>query len=305
MKKVLIIGRGTLGSSFRDAPWLGSCAVEWASRRKAPGQHVLDISRADEVSRFFSTHSDYALIINCAAMSQVDQCEKEPELARSANALAVRSLARASREHGIPLAHISTDYVFSGEKNAPYGEDDPTGPCSIYGLTKLEGEYYALHESPCAVVIRPSWIFGGEGNNFVGLFTERLEGGEPIQVIGDQTSCLTYAADLVRALGTIVTERLWPAWERRQNWHEIFHVTNEGASTRYDVVIEMRRILSKDNRVSPIAGHDLPGWIALRPRCSELSKDKYFHIFGARLRPWQKALEDYLLRDRVASLLPP
>ncbi len=294
IKRVLIVGLGTLGRALLKSPWMEGRDVEAASRSGAPVL-PLDLSKETAVRDFFRGRK-YDLVVNCAAMTDVDGCEKSPAEARRVNALAVRDLARATRAARTPFIHVSTNYVFSGQSETPYRESDAAEPCSIYGLTKLEGEHHALHENPDAIVVRTSWIFGGTKRDFISHFLERFRSKEALEVVGDQSASLTYAPDLAAAIGEIALARAG----RPGKGPRIIHVANRGALTRYDMLVEMKKILSKTNRIIKISQDKFKGWVAVRPRHSALSVARYESAFGSKLRSWQETLREHLAGEAAA-----
>ena len=159
------------------------------------GTRACDLSKAAEV-RDLLADLPCELVIHAAAYSDVDGCEREPELAYEANALSTKYVAHEAGLRGIPLIYISTDYVFDGRKKTPYLESDATGPVNIYGMTKLAGEIYAAQCVSASLVVRTSWLFG-EGNpkNFVHAIAERLKREKLVRVLDDQHGAPTYTED--------------------------------------------------------------------------------------------------------------
>lgn len=300
MKRALVVGLGTLGRAILGSGWLAGYAVEAASRSSRADTvpcHALDLADERAVPAFFRGKK-FDLVVNCAAMTDVDACEKSPREARRLNALAVRDLARASAASGAAFMHVSTNYVFSGLSPVPYREDDAAGPCSIYGMTKLEGEWHALREHMSAVVVRSSWIFGGTKRDFIAHFMERFASNERLEVIGDQTASLTYAPDLAEAMGPIAGALF--GGRAAAGRSRVLHVVNSGALTRYDLLLEMKRILGKTNRIVKVPQDKFARWAAVRPRQSALSPSLYERLFGVRLRSWREALREHLEREAVA-----
>lgn len=186
-----IVGRATVAEAGRRGwPVVGLTRAE------------LDLVDADAVRAALLRHRP-DLVVNAAAFTKVDLCESEPERAFAVNATAVGDLAGACGRTGARLVHLSTDYVFAGDAARPYREDDPTGPRSVYGASKLEGERQAL-TAPGALVVRTSWIFGTGGANFVDTIAGRLRRGEgPLRVVADQVGEPTYAPFLAKALADL------------------------------------------------------------------------------------------------------
>lgn len=245
------------------------------------------------MARFFRENRPYDLIVNCAAMTDVDACEENAAAARDANALAVKSLADAAAETRAAFIQISTNYVFPGTEERDRTEEDPVGPRSIYGLTKLEGEHHAFRAPFCAVV-RTSWIFGGGKRDFVRHFSEKFSLPERIPVVADQRASLTYAPDLAEAIGPVAGRELWPAREEGRALKQIYHIVNAGNLTRYEMLLHMKEVLGKTNTIEKVAASGFATWKAVRPRYSALSTVRYESVFGAKMRGWRDALSAHL-----------
>lgn len=189
MAKTLVTGGGgQLGTGFRTT-FPGSAVL---------GRSELDITDRRAVMRLMKAESP-AIVVNAAAFTKVDAAEADPVQARRVNALGVRNVAEAAESVGALLVQVSTDYVFSGTKVGPYSEDDQTGPLSVYGSTKLEGE---LAAAACSrtLVVRTSWVFG-EGHNFIRSILEAAWSGVPeLKVVSDQVGLPTYAPHLAEAI---------------------------------------------------------------------------------------------------------
>ena len=232
-----------------------------------------------------------AVVVNAAAFTHVDRCEREPEAAARANAQGPEVLADACRHRGHRLVHVSTDYVFRGDGDHPYRETDPPDPVSTYGRTKLEGERAVLGASDASLVVRTSWVFGA-GRNFLAAILAQAEArrtGEasgPLRVVADQRGRPTYAVDLARAIRTLVEGEA----------RGLYHVANAGEATWWDLArlcldecgfsdLEVERIRTQDL--------DLP---APRPAWSVLDCTKA-EAAGVRMRSWQDAVRAYLRSD--------
>jgi dTDP-4-dehydrorhamnose reductase len=230
---------------------------------------------------------------NAAAFTQVDRCEREPELARRANALAPAVLAEVCAETGARLVHVSTDYVFPGDADRPYREDDPTGPRSVYGRTKLEGEEAVLSACEDFLVVRTSWVFGA-GRNFIAAVLEqaarRRDGSAsgPLRVVDDQTGRPTYAVDLARALVALVGAGA----------RGLVHFANAGAATWWELArYALDRAGYRDVAIDRIRTDDLHT-DARRPTWSVLDTSRA-EALGVKPRRWQDAVDDYLQSDHA------
>ncbi|MGH9040806.1 MAG: dTDP-4-dehydrorhamnose reductase [Acidimicrobiia bacterium] len=223
-------------------------------------------------------------VVNCAAWTDVDGCESDPERAFRVNALAVRHLAVACSRIGAHLVHVSTDYVFSGDKDGAYLEWDRPDPRSVYGHSKLGGEQELIAHARSWAVARTSWVFGRRGRNFVDAILGRAREGGALQVVTDQQGCPTYAPDLAGMLARLATGR-----------HQgTFHVTNQGACTRHELARAALELAGLDPATvgeTTSATIDRP---APRPANSALADTALAAAGLPRLRPWREALAEKL-----------
>lgn len=244
-------------------------------------------------------------VVNAAAMTRVDACESEVGLAYQMNARMPTAWARALARRGVRFVHLSSDYVFPGDATRPYREDDPTGPRSVYGASKREGEVGVLEADPSARVVRTSWVFG-PGRNFVVAMLEQArkrrtgEATGPIRVVDDQRGRPTAAADLAEALLSLC--RLDARGERSIGG--LLHLANAGETTWFGFA---RAILAQagfgDVALEPVATGAFPT-AAARPAYSVLDTHRA-EALGIRLRPWTDALAGYLAGpDRPSHLIP-
>ena len=224
----------------------------------AASRHDLDIARRDQVLGVVGAVRPDA-VVNCAAYTAVDACETDTGRAYEVNAMAVRYLAEAARRFGAHLCHISTDYVFAGDKSEPYHEWDRTDPRSVYGASKLAGEHEA---GPAATVVRTSWLCGRHGSNMVSSVLRLAAEGGPLRFVDDQRGSPSFTPDVAAAI-----ERLCS--DRRPG---LYHVTNQGGLSRYEFAREIMAAAGHDpDRVEPIATTDLhPPRPAVRPANSVL-----------------------------------
>jgi len=295
--RILVIGFGTLGQALAQTGWLRRESVDFVGRRAERPAASLDITDTAAVTKFFSSRPRFDMVINTAAMTDVDGCEKDPVMARRTNAEAVARLADECKKSGASLLHVSTNYVFSGSDERERVETDSTAPCSIYGITKLEGEWHALNGCDRASVVRTSWIFGGKKRDFVRHFLEKLETTEPLPVVADQVASLTYAKDLAEGLEPVARE-LETARAAGKSLRRTYHLTNAGKCTRFEMLVEMKKLLRKSNEIQPVPSEAFSHvWVAVRPRFSALSNALYHATFGRSMRPWREALADHLAQD--------
>jgi dTDP-4-dehydrorhamnose reductase len=236
---------------------------------------VEDAHRVDEVLG----RLDPDVVLHVAALTDVDQCERDPGLARSINETGTANVARAADAVGAHLLYVSTDYVFDGWGARPYRESDPTDPVSVYGATKLAGE---LACPTSATVVRTAWVAGQYGANFVRTVLGLAAGSGTLRFVDDQRSSPTFAADLAPALVAL-------ARDRRAG---LFHVTNAGEASRFELARETLVAAGADpGRASAIATADLvPARPARRPAYSALDNGKFHHVGYPPLPAWQDGL---------------
>ena len=244
-----------------------------------------DISELDitnvEIIRLFVNSNDINLIINCAAYTAVDKAEDEAEKANLVNHIAVHNLSEVVKERGIRLIHISTDYVFSGNSLFPYSETDGTNPIGIYGKTKLEGEKAVISKNIQYIIIRTSWLYSSFGSNFAKTILRLANERDSLKVIYDQIGTPTYAADLARAIVSILNA---------DNWHSgIYHYTNEGVTSWYDFALAIIDIAGLGAKINPCRTEEYPTK-AKRPHFSVLDKEKFKLQYGIKIPHWRESL---------------
>ena len=226
-------------------------------------------------------------VINCAAYTAVDQAEDEPEASHALNVTAVERLVSVCKRLKTFLIHVSTDYVFDGRGSAPYKEDDPTNPQSVYGSTKRKGEEVVLNSGVPCIIARTSWLYSPFGKNFYKTIRQRLETNQALKVVNDQRGVPTSALDLACALLFLVAnhqEVLKP---------EVIHISNTGAITWYDFAVAIAEGLGIAYDIIPV---DSSVFVtkAKRPAYSVLSTEKIKKKFRYALRPWQEGLDEVL-----------
>lgn len=226
------------------------------------------------------------IIINCAAHTQVDLCESDQEKAYTINALGPKYLAEAAKAVEARLIHISTDYVFSGEKTEPYTEEDDTEPQSVYGSTKLAGEEFIKSICDNYQIVRTAWLYG-EGKNFVRTMLRLAEEKKDIKVVSDQYGCPTSALELARVLVFLI--------DKEESG--IFHAVCEGVTTWYEFAKEIFRLAEKEVNLSPIPTEEYRV-AAKRPAYSVLDTGK-LNAMGCYLKHWKDALQEYM--DSLAA----
>lgn len=281
-------GDGQLGREFADMHVSGVELVR-CSRSE------LDITDAASIERAFSAHAPDA-VINAAAYTAVDRAESEPEVAYAINANGPGLLARAAEARGIPLLHVSTDYVFSGDKpvSQSWNEQDAADPRSVYGASKLAGEEQVLAACTRALVMRTSWVFGRYGNNFPKTMLRLAAERDELRVVGDQWGCPTHAGDiaatLVKAAQALVAGQLSAgvyhyAGAPVCNWHQF-------ASAVIDLA-HARGQLARKPVIHAIATHEYPV-AAPRPANSVMDCSKLSQALGIDCPDWQQGLNKLL-----------
>lgn len=250
----------------------------------------VDISDKEKITDYI-LDKDIDTIINCAAYTDVDGAEKEREKAFLINADAVKNLAEISKEFDICFIHISTDYVFKGDKKTPYLEDDKTDPDSVYGRSKLKGEEYIQKICTKYYIIRTAGLYGKQGKNFVHTMLRLFKEKEKINVVNDQYGSPTYAPDMANAIIAIV--------KKDMKSYGVYHFSNEGITSWYkfskviqDMAFQKGLIKNKIDIV-PVSSEEYPT-PTKRPDYSSLCKEKIKKIFKIKIRTWQEALQDYI-----------
>ncbi len=241
----------------------------------------LDITDGAAVERFVAEH-DIDGIINCAAYTAVDKAESDEELCTTLNATAPAYLARAVGQRGGWMVQVSTDYVFDGTQHTPYVETDETRPNSVYGRTKLAGEFNVLKFCQQAMVIRTAWLYSTFGNNFVKTMIRLGHERQDMGVVFDQIGTPTYASDLAVAIMTAVEQGIQPG---------IYHFSNEGVTSWYDFTKAIHRLASITTcHVRPLHTAEYPS-AAPRPSYSVLDKTKFKTTYHMEIPHWEDSLK--------------
>lgn len=229
------------------------------------------------------------VIVNAAAYTAVDKAEEEPALAQAINCDAAAQLAAEAKAAGVPLIHLSTDYVFDGRKTGAYVETDPVAPLSVYGRTKAHGEHAVLDAWPKSIVARTSWVFGIEGKNFVKTMLRLAQEREVVRVVNDQHGCPTFADDLADGLIAVAHSIRQPKDDLASG---IYHMTGAGETSWYAFAQAIQRLAGErwKARLEPIPSSDYPT-PAHRPANSVLNTGKLARTFGVALPAWADGLE--------------
>jgi dTDP-4-dehydrorhamnose reductase len=243
----------------------------------------LNLTNSEEVDAFLKSN-EISFCINCAAYTAVDKAEDDRELAMLINYKAVENLAQLCSKYDVLLIHVSTDYVFNGMHFKPYEETDPPAPDSYYGLTKLKGEEAVLGYAKKAIIIRTSWLYSSFGNNFVKTMIRLGKERDNLGVVADQIGTPTHAADLAKAIMSIVMKT------GNNVIKEIYHYSNEGVISWYDFAKAIMREANIICNVKAIESKDFPAK-ANRPFYSVLNKAKLKSDFQIEVPYWLDSLK--------------
>lgn len=277
MKRLMVTGcNGQLGHAV-NRQYAGNTEYELVNTDVGE----LDITKIDQVMEYVRYVKPYA-IINCAAYTAVEACEKEEDLAFRINAVGARNLSIAANETGAKLMHISTDYVFDGEGTRPYRETDPTGPQGAYGRTKLAGEELVKEFSDRHFILRTAWLYG-EGKNFVRTMLRLSETNDKVRVVRDQVGSPTSAAELAKAVAFLLpTEN-----------YGLFHATCEGDCSWAEFAQEIFRLAEKKTVVEGITSEEY-GAAVKRPAYSILDNYMLRMTSDFTFADWHDAIREYL-----------
>jgi dTDP-4-dehydrorhamnose reductase len=240
------------------------------------------------------------IVVNAAAYTAVDQAEREPEIARLVNAKGAGDVAAAARALHVPVIHLSTDYVFDGDKKSAYVEDDPVSPKSVYGATKLAGERAVAAATSDYVILRTAWLYAPYGKNFVRTMIGLAQSRNEVRVVADQNGCPTYAPDIANAVISIAHNLLKSPFDR--TLRGIFHFAGRGETTWADFAAAIFACLSSKGLKRPaltyITSAEYPT-PAARPLNSRLNCTKLARIHEVRAPQWRDSLA--ICMERLTS----
>lgn len=250
--------------------------------------HNCDILQTEQLQAVVQAYQP-EVIIHAAAYTNVDQAEVDEERATQLNVTGTKNVAAAARACQAKMVYISTDYVFNGQKSAPYTEDDRAEPLGIYGKTKFMGEQQVRailnHDRrQDFLIVRTAWLYGRHGRNFVAAILERAQQRQPLRVVNDQTGSPTYTRDLARGILALIAHKA----------SGIVNLTNSGQCTWYDfakTILAYRQL--SDVKIEAITTAELQR-PAPRPAFSVLDTSKFTALTGQHLRSWQEGLQAYL-----------
>ena len=277
MKKILVTGANGQ---------LGQCLQKISSQFEEfefifTDSETLDITNKEEVNDFFWQNApDFC--INAAAYTAVDLAETDIEKAFLVNADGTENLAEACAENNAQFIHVSTDYVFDGENNLAYTEEDFTNPLGVYGASKLAGDELALEVNPCSVILRTSWVYSEFGKNFVKTMLNLFATKEELSIVADQFGQPTNANDLAEAIMKIIkSEKITPG---------IFNFSNLGRISWFDFAEKIAELSEAKIKLNAIETSQYPT-PAKRPKNSVLDLDKIYKTYAIQLKPWEESLE--------------
>ena len=276
----LILGaNGQLGKSLQTVLTTNDISFTAVDRQ------LLDITDRDACIKLFNSLSP-EVVVNCAAWTAVDLAEDNKAEAFRINCDATRNIAIASREVNAINVHVSTDYVFSGVADAPYDVDSPTAPVSVYGKSKLCGEVAVTEEyTERSYIVRTAWLYSPHGGNFVKTMIRKARSASAVRVVSDQLGQPTLAADLAQHIVDLVAN---------QAPFGIFHGTNSGVASWYDLTVEIYTQLGVDTSlVSPVPTSEYPTK-AVRPQYSVLGHAHTIDCGVAEMQNWKTALQESL-----------
>ena len=279
MKKILIIGgNGQLGNCLNKLSSEYTLDYEF----HFTDYDTLDITNQKQINEYFSEYEPH-YCINVSAYTAVDLAEQEKEKAFAINAEGVKYLAEACAEKGIDLIHISTDYVFDGNINIPYSEDDFTNPLSVYGASKLEGENLALENNPKTIIIRTSWLYSEFGKNFVKTMLNLFSTKDELNVVADQFGQPTNANDLAEVIMKIISTE--------EKEYGVFHFSNYPETTWFDFAKKIAELSKSKIKINPISTEQYPT-PAKRPMRSTMCLNKIENSYNIEPKYWENSLEE-------------
>ena len=287
--RIVIIGAGGRLGAALLREYAAETAVIGFNRAQ------LDLARPDQLRSALETLPFNALI-NAAALTNVDYCEDHRAEAMQLNAEAPQALAQICAEKNARFVQVSTDYVFDGEKRAPYTEDDPADPISVYGESKREGELRVLAANPQALVVRVSWVFGPDRPSFVDAILKKARNEEQVAAVADKFSTPTYTRDIAAMLRPVLAGINDPG----DSYSGILHLANRGACSwqeyaqwALDCCHEFG-LPMKARKIGALSLGEMKNFVARRPAHSVLATGKYARLTGNAPRDWHEAVAEYI-----------
>ena len=274
---ILITGaNGQLGNEMRR--------VSINSKNRYIFTDVAELNITDKAAiRKMIDGEKISVVVNCAAYTNVDKAEDDETTADLLNNKAVRNIAEACKEFDATLIHISTDYVFQGDKNTPRKEDEPTNPMGAYGRTKLAGEESVKHSGCKYIIIRTAWLYSPYGKNFVKTMRKLTSDKDSIKVVFDQVGTPTYAGDLADVIYKIIEDNMLDKTG-------FYHFSNEGVCSWYDFAQEICALSGNACDIEPCHSDEFPSKVQ-RPSFSVLDKTKIKETFDVKVPYWKESLK--------------
>jgi dTDP-4-dehydrorhamnose reductase len=272
MKKIILI-TGAGGMFGQDACEL---FTRWGYEVIAAKKSDLDVTNFTAVKKFFA-EKKIDFVLHAAAYTKVDEAESNRDLAFLINAESAKNVAAATAEKNLPIFYISTDYVFDGEKGAPYFVNDATNPLNVYGASKLVGEENIKKINPQHYVVRTSWLYGKHGKNFVDSMLDLAQKQSILKVVNDQFGCPTWTHDLAVGIQKLIAKK---------KPFGTYQICGSGVTTWYEFATEIFKICKIKIEVMPVKSEEFSS-PARRPKFSAMANDK-------TCRDWREALSDYL-----------
>ena len=283
MKRVMVTGAGGMtGSEVCERAQRAGCEVSAHSHAQ---MDITDAASVDAAAANFRPD----LIINCAAYTAVDRAESEPDVAAAVNVDGARNIAQTAAAAGIPLIHLSTDYVFSGDARSPYEPYAEPNPVGVYGRTKWSGEAIVRKVTTRHIIVRTSWVFSHRGSNFVRTILRLASERDELRVVNDQVGRPTSAADLADALVIVADAML-----EDHDLSGTYHFANSGETSWFEfaqAIVDEAGDRTRSPRVIPIPTSEFPT-PARRPAYSVLDTSSFTERFGVKPRPWREALRE-------------
>ncbi|MCG7899171.1 MAG: dTDP-4-dehydrorhamnose reductase [Candidatus Thiodiazotropha weberae] len=260
--------------------------------------YALDLLNPDAVDKAVAeVGPDY--IVNAAAHTAVDKAESEIELSEKLNTEAPAQLARLAAEHNAVFIHYSTDFVFDGESERPYREEDPTAPLGVYGATKLEGELRVLETEAAAMVFRTSWVYGNHGHNFMKTMLRLFRERDELKVVDDQIGAPTWSRMIAEATAQVIGQ-LQSGAKHAEELKGVYHLTNSGETSWYGFAREILELSGESCSLLPIATHEYPT-PARRPAYSVLDNSKLNQVFSLTMPDWSSTLKRCMEDEKSTS----
>ena len=286
-------GNGQLGTELRNAATTSGDNYIFTDVTEAGGAPTLKLDITDiEAVREICRSRKVDVIVNCAAYTNVDKAEDDPDTARKLNSEAPGNLATVAAETGATLIHISTDYVFRGDVARPLTESQPTDPLGVYGATKLAGEEAVLASGCRAIIFRTAWLYSPYGKNFVKTMLRLTSEKDSLKVVSDQVGTPTYAADLAALIAGVISGG-------QLDRTGVYHYTDEGVISWYDFAKAIWEMGGNSCNIQPCHTWEYPSK-APRPAFSVLDKTKVKETFGVSVPYWRDSLADCI--DRLRGL---